>query len=47
LYEQVKTFVKKGQFVPIGGTWVEMVKLKFLENSEKILRIVIFLLENP
>ncbi|XP_055352716.1 alpha-mannosidase 2C1-like [Paramacrobiotus metropolitanus] len=24
VYEQIKKFVKKGQFLPVGGTWVEM-----------------------
>ena len=27
LFSQIKHFVKKGQFIPVGGTWVEMVKL--------------------
>jgi alpha-mannosidase len=25
LFEQIKDMAKKGQFIPIGGTWVEMV----------------------
>ncbi|CAL8356210.1 unnamed protein product [Lota lota] len=24
LYDQIRHFVKKGQFIPVGGTWVEM-----------------------
>ncbi|XP_076122869.1 alpha-mannosidase 2C1 [Alosa pseudoharengus] len=24
LYSQIKSFVQKGQFIPVGGTWVEM-----------------------
>lgn len=27
LFSQIQHFVKKGQFIPVGGTWVEMVKL--------------------
>lgn len=26
LFSQIQHFVKRGQFVPVGGTWVEMVK---------------------
>lgn len=25
LYSQIQDFVQKGQFIPVGGTWVEMV----------------------
>jgi len=25
LYEKMKEYISKGQFIPIGGTWVEMV----------------------
>lgn len=25
LFKQIKKFVDKGQFIPVGGTWVEMV----------------------
>lgn len=24
VYDQIKTYVKKGQFILVGGTWVEM-----------------------
>lgn len=24
LYEEIKASVKKGQFLPVGGTWIEM-----------------------
>ena len=27
LYTQIQHFVKKGQFVPVGGTWVEMARV--------------------
>lgn len=27
LFSKIQHYVKKGQFVPVGGTWVEMVKL--------------------
>ena len=26
LFEEVKVFAEKGQFIPVGGTWVEMVR---------------------
>lgn len=26
LYAQIQDFVAKGQFIPVGGTWVEMVR---------------------
>ena len=26
LFEELKTYAAKGQFLPVGGTWVEMVK---------------------
>lgn len=26
LFSQIQHYVKKGQFIPVGGTWVEMVK---------------------
>ena len=26
LFEEIKLFVAKGQFIPVGGTWVEMVR---------------------
>lgn len=29
LFSQIQHFVKKGQFVPVGGTWVEMVIIYF------------------
>ena len=25
LFEEIKVFAAKGQFIPVGGTWVEMV----------------------
>jgi len=27
LYQQMKHFIVKGRFVPVGGTWVEMVMI--------------------
>lgn len=27
LYSQIQHYVKEGQFLPVGGTWVEMVRL--------------------
>ncbi len=27
LFSQIQDYVKKGQFIPVGGTWVEMVNL--------------------
>lgn len=30
LYTQIKEFVKKGRFIPVGGTWVEMVSTNVL-----------------
>ena len=49
IYDDVKHFVKKGQFILVGGTWVEMVysvsrhffKL-FSENSGFIPSIVVY-----
>ena len=26
LFDEIKVFVAKGQFLPVGGTWVEMVR---------------------
>lgn len=26
LFSEIKQFVQKGQFIPVGGTWVEMVR---------------------
>lgn len=26
IYEKLKYYVKKGRFIPVGGTWVEMVR---------------------
>lgn len=26
LFDEVKAFAAKGQFIPVGGTWVEMVR---------------------
>jgi len=25
LFDEIKVFAAKGQFIPVGGTWVEMV----------------------
>lgn len=30
LFSEIKRFVQKGQFIPVGGTWVEMVGHSFL-----------------
>lgn len=30
LYSQIKEFVRLGQFIPVGGTWVEMVRPSIL-----------------
>ena len=30
LFEEVKVFAEKGQFIPVGGTWVEMVRRSLL-----------------
>jgi alpha-mannosidase len=30
LYAQIKDFVKRGRFIPVGGTWVEMVSFHVL-----------------
>ncbi len=30
LFSEIKQFVQKGQFIPVGGTWVEMVRWKYL-----------------
>lgn len=27
LFSQIQDYVKKGRFIPVGGTWVEMVTL--------------------
>lgn len=27
LFTEIKHFVQKGRFIPVGGTWVEMVRL--------------------
>lgn len=32
LYTQIKEFVKKGRFIPVGGTWVEMVGTNVLND---------------
>lgn len=32
LFSQIQHYVKKGQFIPVGGTWVEMVNLILLIN---------------
>jgi alpha-mannosidase len=29
LWTQIKSMVKKGQWILLGGTWVEMVSIKF------------------
>lgn len=29
LFSEIKQFVQKGQFIPVGGTWVEMVGWKY------------------
>ena len=38
LFSKIKTFVEKGQFIIVGGTWVEMVSLirNILENNIEI-----------
>lgn len=27
LFDEIKAFAAKGQFIPVGGTWVEMVRI--------------------
>ena len=36
LYEEIKKFIKKGNFLPVGGTWVEMVRITYLIMSFKL-----------
>ncbi len=40
LFSEIKTFVQKGQFIPVGGAWVEMVGWKYLCT---FLHLVLFL----
>ena len=30
LFSEIQHYVKKGRFIPVGGTWVEMVKQSHL-----------------
>lgn len=39
LFSQIQHYVKKGQFIPVGGTWVEMVKSDSGNHSLRILFI--------
>ena len=32
LYEKIKKYVALGRFIPVGGTWVEMVYIRYLLN---------------
>ena len=32
LYTEIKKFVKSGQFVPVGGSWVEMVIIFYMSH---------------
>lgn len=40
LFSRIQHYVKKGQFVPVGGVWVEMVKvyLKLQSNLQLTLQ---------
>lgn len=29
LYTQIQYYVRKGQFIPVGGTWVEMASIPY------------------
>jgi len=35
LYEEIVKCVKKGKFIPVGGTWVEMVSFLLLLQMQK------------
>lgn len=32
LYEDIQKFVREGRFIPVGGTWVEMVRFDYFCN---------------
>lgn len=44
LFEEVKVFAEKGQFIPVGGTWVEMVRRSLLigEGGQHSSRLLMF-----
>lgn len=50
LFDEIKVFAAKGQFIPVGGTWVEMVsgllrkqpKLSMLMAEYLVCIVVIF-----
>jgi len=42
LYQQIKHYVAEGRFIPVGGTWVEMVIIMFSAVFLLIAQIVIF-----
>lgn len=46
LFSQIQHYVKKGQFIPVGGTWVEMVKPDLANQSHftNLIYLMLFLL---